>query len=216
MKTLLLTAVAAVAMGAAAQASPFTGFSAGVDLGHAFGQANQSKFGNIGGPFIFTQGDAAISGWTYGVHGSYGYDTGTGFIVGGELALGFNDARGDDKGVGGDKNEVSAQYDAALLGTAGIMVSPTSLLYLQAGWSYLQADSNVLNAPTESVSQSYNGPTVGAGLAFTVGSKTTMRFAYRYTEYSAERVSHPINVYDIETGPETHAFSVGISYKIMD
>lgn len=216
MKKALFAAAAVLAMSATAQASQFTGFSIGVDAGYNFADANQTRFANIGGPFIFTQGDAELTGWSYGVHGSYGFDAGSGFILGAELAAGFNDMRGDDRGLGGDKNEVAAKYDAALIGSAGVMISPTALLYVQAGWSFLSADSNVLNAPTESVSQTYNGPTVGAGLAFTVGSAMTMRVNYRYTDYSEERVSHPINLYDVETGPTSHMIGIGLSYKITD
>lgn len=216
MKSMLLSAVAVLSIAGAAHASQFTGFSAGVDVGYNFADANQTRFSNPGGPFIFTQADAELSGWSYGLHGTYRHDTGAGFIVGGELALGFNDMRGDDKGAGGDKNEIAAKYDAALLGSAGFMISPTALLYAQVGWSYLSADSNVLNAPVESVSQSYMGPTAGAGLEFTVGAHSTMRLNYRYTDYMAERVAHPINLYDVETGPSVHSLSIGFNVKISE
>jgi outer membrane immunogenic protein len=216
MKRLLLAAsslamVAVAAPGASAGAA-FTGLQLGVDVGHQFGHARQTRYSNIGGPLVFNQDDAEISGWVYGVHGGYNMEVSPGLIVGGELRLAYNDVRGDDQGAGGDKNGLNGKYQAALVAKVGTHLTPTSLIYANVGWSYLSASGEVLNAPTESIDANFNGLTAGAGVDFTVGQKLTMRVQYQFSDYGAKRVTYPVNLYDIETGPDTHEISLGLSY----
>jgi outer membrane immunogenic protein len=190
----------------------FTGVQIGIDVGQVWADANQERFANIGGPFVFSQADAGLNGWVYGVHAGYNLEVSPGLIVGGELSLAKNGMKGDDGGAGGDRNGLRGNYQGALRAKAGAMLTDTSMLYVTAGWSFLDAQGVVLNAPVEKVGATFNGYNLGGGLEFTVGSGLTMRMQYQFADYGAKRVSYPINLYDIETGPETHEVSLGLTY----
>jgi outer membrane immunogenic protein len=211
MKRLLLASCVLTGLAAPAHAG-FTGVQIGIDVGQVWADANQQRFSNIGGPFVFTQPDAQLNGWVYGVHGGYNIEAMPGLILGGELAVAFNDMKGKDGGGGGDRNGLDGKFQASLKAKAGTMISPTSMLYVTAGWSYLDAEGVVLNPPVEKVGASFNGYTLGGGLEFTVGSGLTARLQYQFADYGDKRVSYPINVYDISTGPETHELTMGVTY----
>jgi outer membrane immunogenic protein len=211
MKRLLLASCLLTGLAAPAYAG-FTGVQIGIDVGQVWADANQENFGNIGGPFIFTQADAEPAGWVYGVHGGYNMEVAPGLIIGGELAVAFNDMKGNDGGAGGDRNGLDGKYQAALRAKAGTMLSPTSMLYVTAGWQYLSAEGVVLNPPVEKIDTSFNGYTLGGGLEFTVGSGLTARMQYQFADYGDKRVSYPTNLYDINTGPQSHEVTLGLTY----
>jgi outer membrane immunogenic protein len=211
MKRLLLASCLLTGLAAPATAG-FTGVQIGIDVGQVWADANQERFSLPGGPFIFTQDDAQLNGWVYGVHAGYNHEISPGLIIGGELAVAMNDMRGNDGGAGGDRNGLDGKYQAALKAKAGTMLTPSSLVYVTAGWSYLSAEGVVLNPPVEKISTSFNGYTLGGGLEFTVGSGLTMRMQYQFADYGDKRVAYPTNGYDISTGPEAHEVTLGLTY----
>jgi outer membrane immunogenic protein len=209
---------AALAFGFAggAAAAPFTGFYLGGSAGYGWGDANQSRFSNVGGPFVFTQDDASLDGWTFGAIAGHNWTLGGGtWVFGVEGNWDFGGPSGDDAGSGGDINEWEQNWEASLRLRGGVLVNPNALLYATAGYSWADYDANVLNAPTSSRSHSFDGWTIGAGGEFVLAPNLTGRIQYRYTDYSADRVTFaPDEGYDIEAGPSLHNLSLGLAYHL--
>jgi outer membrane immunogenic protein len=212
-KTIVTLALAASALtlASSASAAPFSGFYVGASVGHSSGDANQTRFSAPGGPFIFTQNDAEIDGWGAGVFAGYNHKMGN-WLVGLEGNYDWKDVSGNDNGLGGDINELEQNWEASIRAKLGYQVYDDLVLYATGGYSWSDFDSNVLNLPTESVSNTFDGWTAGAGAELQVATNVTARLEYRYTDYSDDRVPLPINGYDLEVGPEIHNVSVGLSY----
>lgn len=215
MKTVLAASAAVVALAAfstAAEAQPFTGTYLGADIGYGSGDANSERFGVIGGPLVSTQADAEIDGFLLGAHLGHNWHLGPQWILGVEGEWRYAGLEGDDGGSGGDINELSTNWDASLTAHLGLVVSPSAMIYLTGGFTWLDADSNVLNAPIETVSETFGGWTLGGGIEFSLGAMTTARVQYRYADYDEEVLTFPINLYDMETGPTINEITAGVSW----
>lgn len=215
MKKILAASAAAMALtlsATPASAANFVGSYLGVDVGYGAGQANSEKYGNIGGPHIFTQADANVDGSILGAHIGHNWAGGTGWIFGLEAEFRYEGLDGDDSGSGGDINELSTNWEGSLQAHLGTMISPTTMFYVLGGWSILDADSNVLNPPLETVSETFNGWTAGAGIEFGLSPTANLRIQYRYSDYSTETLRFTTNLYDMETGPAIHDITLGLNW----
>lgn len=207
-----LLAAAGLFVAGPAQAD-WTGFYAGAHAGYAWGDANQTRFSNVGGPFIFTQADADLDGGAYGFHLGGNFALGGAFIGGIEGDYGWNTASGDDGGSGGDTNEWEATSQGSIRARLGYLSSEQTLLYLTGGYTWLAADANVTNAPTSSRSHDFSGYILGAGADVMVTETLSFRLQYTYSDFEEDRVTFaPAELYDVEAGPTLHALTVGLSY----
>ncbi|MFM9865223.1 MAG: outer membrane beta-barrel protein [Micropepsaceae bacterium] len=215
MKKILLATAATVLLSAPAMAAPYNGFYLGASAGYGTGDANQTRFGAVGGPFVSTQNDASIDGWTFGVLAGHNWTVGGNVVLGLEGNWDFGGPSGDDGGSGGDINEWEQSWEASLRARLGLLVTPSTLIYGTVGYSWAEYDANVLNAPVSSRSHTFADWTYGAGIETQLTPSMTARFQYRHTDYSAERVTFaPAELYDIEAGPSTDHFSIGIAFHL--
>lgn len=218
MKKFALATAAVIALAGAslpAQAAGFTGFYLGGDIGYGWGDANQTRFSNVGGPFTFTQPDAELDGFVGVIHAGYAWPLGSKWALGIEGDVGIADITGDDGGGGGDINEWAGDLTASLRARLGVMVGANTQLFLTAGWAWADYDANVLNAPTSTRSHTFSGYTVGGGIDVMVGTNLSVRGQYRYTDFDADRVTFaPAEAYDIQAGPSTHVLSLGLSWHL--
>lgn len=215
MKKILAASAAALALAAfaaPASASSFVGSYLGFDVGYGGGQANSESYGPIGSSLPLTQADANVDGAILGAHIGHNWAGGSTWIYGLEAEFRYQGMDGDDGGSGGDINELSTDWEGSLQAHIGTMINPTTMFYVLAGWSFLGADSNVLNAPLETVSETYSGWTAGAGVAFELSPTSNLRLQYRYTDYGSETLTFPVNNYDMETGPAIHELTLGLSW----
>lgn len=195
-------------------ASPFVGTYLGLDLGYGWGDANSENYGNIGFPYAFVQDNAEIDGITFGGHLGHNWSLGGSWIIGVEGAVNYSGLEGDDNFSNGDNNEFSADWEGSLTAHVGMAISPKAMLYVLGGYSWLSGDSNVTNAPIESVSETYGGWKFGAGFEYACTENMNVRLQYSHTNYDAENLTFPINLYDMETGPSVDEVSIGLSWRI--
>lgn len=195
-------------------ASPFVGTYLGVDLGYGWGDANSERYGNIGGPLSFTQANAEIDGVTLGGHLGHNWSLGGNWVIGVEGGVKYSGLEGDDGFSGTDNNEFSADWEGSLTAHVGFAVTPKAMLYALGGYSWLSGDSNVTNAPVESVSETYGGWKLGAGVEYACTQNMTVRLQFTHTDYDSERLTFTTNNYDMETGPSVDEISVGLSWRL--
>lgn len=87
------------------------------------------------------------------------------------------------------------------------------MFYVLGGWSWLGADSEVLDiGEEESVSETFSGWTAGAGVEFGLSPTANLRIQYRYSDYGSETLTFPINNYDLGTGPAIHEITLGMNW----
>lgn len=211
--TFAAAAGVALFMSAGVQAAPFNGFYLGVEAGGGWGDANQTRYGNIGGAPVFTQADASLDGAVYGVYAGRDWSIGPKWIFGIEGNWDASSIAGDDNGSGGDINEWDQNWEASLRARVGVLLAPGTLLYATTGYSWADFDANVLNAPVSSRSNTFGGWTLGAGIECALAPNLTGRVQYRYNDYSSEDVSHAPETYYIVAGPTVQTLAVGLGWS---
>lgn len=195
--------------------SSFVGTYVGIDLGYGWGDANSERYGNIGAPYTLTQDNAEIDGFTFGGHLGHNWAIAPNWVLGVEGAVNYSGLEGDDNGDNGDNNEFSADWEGSLTAHVGVEVSPKAMIYVLGGYSWLSGGSNVTDpGEQESVSETYSGWKFGAGLEIACTPNMNVRLQYSHTDYDAERLTFPVNNYDMETGPSVDEVSVGVSWRI--
>jgi outer membrane immunogenic protein len=92
---------------------------------------------------------------------------------------------------------------------AGLLVTPSLLVYGTAGLAWSNMDFTV--AGLDTTSRTLWGYQVGAGAEFMVSSNVGLRFEYIYTDLEAHRVDQlgVSNVFD----PDHHTVRAGVSFK---
>ena len=217
-RSVLAASVAAAALAmssgtALADATAFAGHYIGVDVGYGFGEANSERWGATPA-YGLTQLDADLNGVSFGAHAGHNMLLGTMWIIGVEAGVNYSGLEGDDNGSGGDNNEFTADWEASLQAHVGFSINNHTMLYATGGYSWLGGDSNVTNAPIESVSETFSGWTVGGGVEVMLAPNLSGRLQYRHTNYDAENLFFPLQPYNMETGPSVDEVSVGVSWRM--
>ncbi len=209
--SLLATVAAAAAMSAtSAQAQDWSGMYVGGQLGYANGDATM-PYGGIGGPTTTPQPDADLDGWTIGGRIGFNWNPGS-WVFGVEGDLDYSDISGDDGGGGGDINGVETNWQTSIRGRAGFLATPSFLIYGTAGWTYMDAEATVDNAPTESISGEFTGWTYGIGGEWAFSETMSGTVEWRHDEYDGERFSFPVNGYDETISPTLDFVRVGVNW----
>jgi outer membrane immunogenic protein len=117
--------------------------------------------------------------------------------------------------VGGAAANINSQPDLgfALLARAGILATPSTLLYLTGGYAgqnfHTTGNANAGGAfATFTRDDWFNGWTVGGGLETRLNGPWSAKLEYRYTQFGANTVGNGVNV-----NPSLHAVRAGVSYK---
>ena len=175
MRTLFLTAIAAVAVATPALAqdkAPFTGPRAeaivGYDVVKDGHHSNRSD------------------GVTYG--GALGYDINTGgLVIGAEAEL--TDSSAKNRALGAfapnDGFVVGAGRDIYVGGRIGTTLTPNTLLYAKAGYTNGRFDTDYSTAggPRVQSHQTKDGYRLGAGVEEKLGTNLYAKAEYRYSKY---------------------------------
>jgi opacity protein-like surface antigen len=215
-----LALIAGLGMAGSAQAAGWNGFYIGANINYGDGDASQPYSAAVGGPFVFTEADADQKGWIGGVQFGDSWMLGSHWVTGFEGTWDYSNVRGDDGGAwsggstGGDVNEVAGNWEAAVLWRLGVLVTPKTQLYGLGGYGWYNADISVTNAPQESQQETFTGWTWGLGLERECSPTMSWRIQYRTTSYDQERVSFPVNGYDIGVEPKISEIGVGISWRL--
>jgi outer membrane immunogenic protein len=116
--------------------------------------------------------------------------------------------------AGGANANVTSQPDwgVALLARAGILASPSTLLYFTGGYAgqnFHTTATAVAPGAFASFNRNdwYNGWTVGAGLESKLRGAWSAKLEYRYTQFGA------LTVGNVTDTPSLHAVRAGLTYK---
>lgn len=213
--SLLASAAAIIAAASApqAQAQDWAGPYVGGHLGYASGDAAQPYSSVVGGPFVFTQNDADLDGWTLGGRAGYNWNPGGGsWVFGVEGDLEYADISGDDGGSGGDINGLNINWQASIRGRAGFLFTPSLLIYGTAGWAYADAEATVENAPIEDDTGSFSGWTYGIGGELAFSDTLSGTLEWRTDDFDQQRFSFPTNGYDEGITPDVDTIRVGLNW----
>jgi len=133
--------------------------------------------------------------------------------------------------VPGDQATVSHNWEAYLRARAGILLTPSTLAYVAGGYAVRQIEigascGNLLTFSsnwclfgprTETVNQTVNGYTVGAGLETLIGKHIAFRLDYRFSDFG--KVSHtffaadPTDQLQMKLDNQSHAVIAGLAYR---
>lgn len=169
--------------------------------------------------------------WLVGIEGDVGIAQHTATIAGFPFTAGFFTS-----GIAGDALAVKTKWDASVRGRAGVLVTPSTLLYLTGGAAWLHYDVTsdcpglcqvplTLLAPiTIAASTTKLGWTVGGGFEWSLWDRWLARAEYRYADFGAEAftlartgpglVASAVDNFEVKV--RTHTASVGLAYKFGD
>jgi len=204
------TAAAAMAVAGAAAAQDWSGFYVGAQAGYGWGDVDQ-PYGNVGGPFAFSQDDAEVDGGLLGGHAGINWQNGS-WVFGIEGDIEWTSFEGDDAGSGGDVNGVEVEWQGSLRGRLGYSFTPNVMGYVTAGWQMMDVTAT---APAETDDETVGGWVWGVGAEVAFNSQWSGRIEYRATEMDQERFSFPGNGYDEGITPDIDTIRVGVSYHFQ-
>ncbi|MCA1197667.1 porin family protein [Sphingomonas sp. R647] len=190
----------------------FTGLRAGVVGGYDILRPGSSEDSDIDGD------DQNVDGFLYGVE--LGYDIGVGgAVVGVEAEL--SDSTGKVESRSTDPNffgfgEVGAGRDIYVGVRAGVLASPSTLIYAKGG--YTNARLNVLATDgTTELRENFelDGWRIGAGVEKAIGTNSYAKLEYRYSNYSNANFEYRNGAitedFDIDT--DRHQVAVGVGFR---
>ena len=192
--------------------STFTGFRAGVVGGYDIIRPGSTEDSDLDGD------DQNVDGFLYGVE--LGYDIGVGgAVVGVEAEL--SDSTGKVETQSTDPNffgfgEVGTGRDIYVGLRAGVLASPTTLIYAKGG--YTNARLNVLATDgTTELRENFelDGWRIGAGIEKAIGTNSYAKLEYRYSNYSNANFEYDNGTitedFDIDT--DRHQIAVGVGFR---
>lgn len=183
---------------------PFNGPYVGVQAGWQRDSGRLSV--DYGATEVITR--ARKSGFEYGAQLGYDGKLGDQFVVGAEAF--FSGATG--------KNELSpseyvkASRSFGLLGRAGVLATPQTLVYATGGWE--NARFAYHNGPSK-ISKNKDGWTIGAGIEQMIDQNVGVRLEYRYSRFG----NSDIDAANALTGGDTsfrntrNRVTVGVNYR---
>ena len=190
--TAIASAAGAAALLAAAPAvaqEPFNGPYIGVQAG--WQQDNARVSVETGNTEVITRGKK--SGFEYGAQLGYDAKLGEQFVLGAEAFVSGSTGRNEFSNTA----YVKSGRSFGLLGRAGVLATPQTLVYATGGWENARFSFN--DAGTK-ISKNKDGWTVGAGIEQLINPNVGVRVEYRYSRFGN---SH-IDALDPLTGGETH------------
>lgn len=175
-------------------ASSWTGFYLGGGLGAAFGSLKgDSTYPNPFTGVLTTTAfaDVSSSSFTANIYGGYNYQVAPQVVLGVEAEANWLNAAygaGYNGGFGG--NIATGDWQFGISARAGVLLNPTSMVYLKAGWAWTELsinDSTYFGGPlpagvTATVNDGYrNGALLGAGIETLFAQNWLARLEAEYT-----------------------------------
>lgn len=217
-KVIVASALAAlIVAGSAEAAAPgqtvdWSGLYVGMEAGYGWGSVKQ-PYGAIGGPFLNTEANASQGGGILGAYTGYNWMLGSSFLFGLEGNMDWSGISGDDGGSAGDINVFDQKWEGSLRGRLGILATPSILLYMTGGYSWMDASLKDKTGTLEKHSATFDGWTAGGGAEWEFAPGVAARLQYRYSDYGTQRVSFPAHGYDLGATPSINAITAGISLR---
>ncbi|MBW4331253.1 outer membrane beta-barrel protein [Stakelama sp. CBK3Z-3] len=218
MRTLAMTAIAAVATGAfaapaMAQDIPFNGPRIGVIAGYDGIRPGSSEDSDIDGD------DQTVDGFQYGVDAGYDVNLGSAVIgVEGEVA----DSTGKVDPYDGDASyfgygRVKTGRDLYLGVRAGALVNPSTLVYGKVGYTNARLDITAQDGETETGNHfNLDGYRVGAGVEHQFNGNLYAKIEYRYSNYGDARLEYAngdnTDNFDVDTDRHQVVAGVGMRF----
>ena len=206
------TMLAAPAFAQDDASTSFTGPRVGIVGGYDIIRPGSSEDSDLDGD------DQNVDGFLYGVE--LGYDISVGnAVLGVEAEL--SDTTGKVKANSTDPNffgfgEVGTGRDIYVGVRAGVLASPTTLIYAKGG--YTNARLNVLASDgTTELDENFelDGWRLGAGVEKAIGTNTFAKLEYRYSNYSSANFEFDNGAvtdnFDIDT--DRHQIVAGVGFR---
>lgn len=217
MRNVILAASAVVAAGLATpafaqdQTNPnFTGPRVGVIAGYDGIQPGSSTG--------VSNSDHRVNGFLYGVDAGYDIALG-GAVIGIEGE--YSDSTGKVNNNTSAPNyfgfgRVAADRDLYIGARAGILASPTTMLYVKGGYTNAKLDTVAANgAVSQEAAYKLEGWRAGAGVEHAMSTNTYAKLEYRYSNYNDARFRYPsgatTGTYNIDT--DRHQVVVGVGMR---
>ncbi len=202
---------------AEAQEVPFNGLRAGVIGGLDIVRPGSTEDSDVDGD------DQSVEGLLYGIDAGFDVNLG-GAVLGVEAE--YSDSTGKTRAKRRDPNlfgygEVAPGRDLYVGARAGVLASPTTLVYVKGG--YTNARLNVV-ASDGTIDRDdrfrLDGWRIGAGVEKTIGQNTYAKLEYRYSNYTDAdfRLSGGAtsDTFEVDTDRHQIAAGVGVRFRSAD
>lgn len=150
----------------------WTGFYAGVNGGHGWGQAD-TLFGELD-----------PKGWLAGAQAGYNYAYG-GFVLGAEADIQWSDLEGSFTTALGTVVTADLEAFGTVRGRAGLAIDRL-MPYLTAGFAYGKMHGTTSFAPGYVTDEWVAGWTAGGGIEYAATDNILVRAEYLYVDYGPE------------------------------
>ncbi len=197
---------------AQAQDAPFTGLRAGVIGGLDIVRPGSTEDSDVDGD------DQSVEGFLYGIDAGFDVNLG-GFVLGVEGE--YSDSTGRTRTDRRDPNffgygEVAPGRDLYIGGRAGILASPTTLVYAKGGYTNARLNVIASNGTVDSEERfRLDGWRIGAGVEQSIGRNSYAKLEYRYSNYTDAdfRLSGGAtsDVFEIDT--DRHQIAAGVGFR---
>jgi outer membrane immunogenic protein len=131
------------------------------------------------------------------IGGAVGYDfaVGKGVVIGGEAGFGYDVAGRRTYVQGADAVRVTGGYDFDVSLRAGVMVGPSSLVYVKGGYTNGESHARLTTGTTVTELHDDNdGYRIGAGLEQAFGEHIYAKAEYRFSDYGDDVTRHQLLV----------------------
>lgn len=163
--------------------------------------------------------DQSIDGFQYSAELGYDYQIG-GAVIGAEAEIGDSTASVDNNNT--DPNyfgygQVKTGRDLYVGARAGVLATPSTLVYAKAGYTNARLDATASDGVTE-VGRNFklDGYRLGAGVEQAIGTNTFAKVEYRYSNYGDARLEFneggTIGNFDVDTDRHQVVAGVGLRF----
>src|SRR5579885_2394938 len=183
----------------------------GFYVGAAFGTDMLIDRTNLTGGGATLNNDLGGVGALGSIYGGVDYQIVPRMLVGmlAELTYGGVDSAASASALGATATlSTHADWSWAALVRAGVLPSPSTLLYALGGYTGQNIQTTANAGPSFSQSNTFNGWTVGAGIETMLGNGWSTKFEYRYSQYETKTLPGTT----LTLSPSTHAARVGLTY----
>lgn len=200
----------------------WTGFYAGVNVGTAYGQTKVTDT-----YYNYNISGLGSDGWSYGGTGGFDYQFAQRWVVG--VAGDFNGSSLSTSSVSSYASQsLKAQWDWALRGRIGYLITPGSMIYLTGGFAQTSIDYKAVSiskggpmsllpgdffSTNASGSFTRNGWVIGAGLESRLWGNWFTHAEYLYYTYDSGKL---VNYQATRVEPSVFVARGGLLYKFGD
>ena len=193
---------------ASAYGPVWTGFY----VGAAFGVDTMVDHTTLTAGSTVISNDLGGTGALGSIYGGVDYQIAPKILVGvlAELTYGGVDSAASASALGASANlSTHADWSWAALARAGVLATPSTLLYALGGYSGQNIQTTATAGGANfSQSNTFNGWTVGAGMETMLGKGWSTKFEYRYSQYETKTLPGTT----LSLAPSTHAARIGLTY----